>query len=82
MSKDIVPENEEGNLHGYCEAYWENGKLMWKGVQINGWAYGYHEAYNLDGGVDEYGTGYWMNGYKASDDNEIGYCLIWCKDIV
>jgi len=79
--KDILPKNEEGNWHGYCEQYWNNsGDLMWKGVRVNGLRYGCHEEYN--GGVYEYETGYFLGGIKVSVDNKEGYCFIWCKVIV
>jgi len=77
--EDILPKNEDGRLHGYCEEYWGNGNLNWKGVMVRGKMYGYRECYVWDGGISEYRTGYWMNN-KISDDNEEGYCYIWDKE--
>jgi len=79
-SKDILPENEEGLLHGYCEVCYDDGQLKWKGVCVHVYWFGYQEYYNRDGSVDENGTGYWMSGNKVSADNEIGYCLIWNRE--
>jgi len=84
MSKprDIVPNNDKGELHGYCEVYWDAGQLMCQGVVVNGKGYGYYKWYDFDGSVDKDGTGYFFNGDKISDINEEGYCYIWCKEAV
>jgi len=59
-----------------------NGQLGLKGVKVNGKWHGYFEVYNEDGSVNDYFTGYFMNGCNVSDNNEKGYCLIWCKKVV
>jgi len=82
MSKDIESKNEAGKLHGYCEYYFSNGQLMWKGVMVNGSRYSYHEDYNSDGSAFKDWTGYYIGGHRVSSDNEEGCCYIWCKEAV
>jgi len=81
MSNDILPENDEGERHGYCEEYWHTDELWYKGVMVNGGIYGYFEVYDKDGSVVKYYTGYFLN-HKVSDNNKEGYCYIWCRDVV
>jgi len=80
--KDITPRNEKGKLHGYCESYWDNGQLCWKGVIVNGKMYGYHEAYSHDGRVYGDFAGYFVENEKASNGNKEGYCIIWYKAVL
>jgi len=80
--KDIIPVNEEGKLHGYCEKYWITGQLLRKGVYANGKLYGYYEWCHRDGVIDKDWSGYFLGGIKVSDTNKEGYCLIWLKVIV
>jgi len=81
MSKSILPENNKGELHGYCESYYSDGQLWWKGVFVNGYRHGYCEFY-WDGNVNKKYTGYFLGANLISNDNEKGYCYIWCKGIV
>jgi len=81
MSKDILPVNKEGKWDGYCENYWDGGSLNWKGVYVNGEAYGYFESYRRYGIQDDY-TAYWLKNVKVSYDNKEGYCYIWNKYVV
>jgi len=80
MSKDI--DIDYGNGMKYCERCYPSDELAWKGVHVNGLDYGYHEWYNIDGSIWEKYTGYFLNDARVSDNNEIGYCLIWDKEIV
>jgi len=82
MSKDILPKNKKGELHGYCESHHENGQLRWKGVCVNSMMCGYHESYRVNGKVDRDYTSYWMSGNKVSVDNKEGYCYIWCREVL
>ena len=41
--------NKEGDLEGYWEYYYPNGKLRWKGNYINGREMGYWEEYDRNG---------------------------------
>jgi len=61
----------------YYDEHWSNGQLEWKGIMFNDSEYGYQEYYNEDDSIDEYITGYYLDGKMVSDDNEKGYCLIW-----
>jgi len=79
--KDITPRNNKGKLHGYCEFYYDDGKLIWKGVCVNEKRYGYN-TYSFDGVIDKYGTGYWSNDTRISSDNKEGYCYVWNKNDV
>jgi len=45
MNKNITPFNDKGQPHGYWEYYWENGKLHFKCVYINGETNGFEELY-------------------------------------
>lgn len=47
--KNIEPTNDDGNLNGYCEVYFDNGNLDYKGIFINGDEHGYQESYFEDG---------------------------------
>jgi len=77
IKKDISPRNNKGEYHGYCELYWGSGNLKWKGVMVNNRMTGYFEQYHENGIKWEYGTGYWIDGKKVSDDNnKKGYCII------
>jgi hypothetical protein len=82
--KDILPEDENGDWHGYCESYWNNGNLIWRGVIFHGIWYGYFDEYNEDGSVDEEGTGYWLSGRCRNDrisrNNVEGFCYIWNRE--
>jgi antitoxin component YwqK of YwqJK toxin-antitoxin module len=84
--KDILPKDKNGELHGYCEKYHENGELWYKGVYIRGMAYGYIATYNRDGSVDDYFTGYYPDGVLARDfiskNNPEGYCYTWNREIL
>ena len=31
MKEDLKPRNEKGEYHGYCEVYFKNGDLFYKG---------------------------------------------------
>jgi len=82
MSKNVWLDY--GNGMRYCEDYCSaSGRLSWKGVMVGGVAYGYHKGYldNTDK-PDEYSTGYFSDNVKVSEDNEKGYCIIWCKGVV
>ena len=78
MIKDIAPKNEKGRYHGYCEFYYDNGKVWERGVWFEGHPQGYCEEYDKKGKIihDYYDTGYRVNGYWSSN-NEEGYCYIW-----
>jgi antitoxin component YwqK of YwqJK toxin-antitoxin module len=45
--------NEQGELHGLCEWYWDNGPLMYKGNYINGERHGLCENYYSNGELIE-----------------------------
>ena len=49
--KNIIPTNDKGHAHGYCELFWDNGKLRYKGNFINGKPIGYSESYNINGNL-------------------------------
>jgi len=76
MDKDIIPRNDKDERHGYCERCYDNGRLYYKGVYVNGNAHGYFEVYNRNGSIDETYTGYRMSGEKVNRYNEEGYCYI------
>ena len=80
MNKDILPTNKEG-FHGYCEWYWSNGQLGWKGTCSNGFKYGYQEQYRRDGSVNKDWVGYFLDDNRISKDNKEGYCYIWNRQI-
>jgi hypothetical protein len=78
--KDIVPTDEYGRLHGYCEEYYDDsGLLSWFGVCVHGRWCGYVEDYYFTGVLD-IDTGYWINDCKISSDNAEGYCYVWNKE--
>jgi len=79
MSKDILPRNKESKWHGYCEIYYSDGRLCWRGVWVNGLRCGYIERYDMNGSLNKNHTGCFVNGEKLSDDNPRGYCYIWNK---
>ena len=79
MSKTIFLEDVEGKLHGYCERYWRNGELWWKGVMVNNEAYGYIEGHSV---VGHSWTGYFFKGDKISRDNKEGCCYIWNRVVI
>jgi hypothetical protein len=60
--KDITPTDEYGRLHGYCEKYYDDGSLMWKGVSVDGYWRGYIENYYIKGNKVVDFTGYYSNG--------------------
>jgi len=77
MHEDIVSKNKAGQLHGYCKIRYSD-KFAFKGVWVNGCRHGCHEDYNIaDVSFREYGSGYFLEGNKVSDDNIKGYCYIW-----
>jgi len=80
--KEIEQRNKAGQKHGYCEHYFINGQLAWKGAWVTARRYGYHVDYNFDGKAYRGSTGYYFNGKKASKTNEKGYCLIWGKVVL
>jgi len=45
MKEHKTPTNAKGQRHGYWEYYWENGKLHFKCVYINGETNGFEELY-------------------------------------
>ena len=47
--KNIHPLNDAGEFNGYCEIYYDNGQLDYKGVFINGREHGYQESYFNNG---------------------------------
>jgi len=49
MNKDIEPRNDKGQAHGYWEVYWNNGKIWYKCVYINGKKNGLLEYYYDNG---------------------------------
>jgi antitoxin component YwqK of YwqJK toxin-antitoxin module len=49
MKKDIKHFNEQGERHGYCEYYYTNDKVWFKGNYVNGNKHGYWEWYNDNG---------------------------------
>jgi len=81
MSENTEPINDKGDWHGYCERYFRNGQLMWKGFCIDGCVYGYYECYDEYGSLSKDSTGYYLAGdasvNKISNDNNKGYCYIW-----
>jgi hypothetical protein len=68
-----------GNDMLYCEDYYQGtDQLMVKSVWINGSSYGYKIEYHEDGTLNEEFTGYYLDGFKTtSDNNKEGYCHIW-----
>ena len=46
--KNIEPRNENGQAHGYCEWYNNNGSVAYKGFYNHGKPVGYEEWYLLD----------------------------------
>jgi len=81
-SKNIVPKNEAGQLHGYCKRHYSNSQLAMKGVYIDGKLFGYIEEFYYNGSIWEEWTGYFLNDVKVSDSNESGYCYIWDKAVL
>ena len=68
--KDITPYNEQGELHGYWESYYDNGQLDYKGNYVNGNRHGYWEDYYDNGQLSSKGNylngeqhGYWEDYY-------------------
>jgi antitoxin component YwqK of YwqJK toxin-antitoxin module len=43
--KNIIPRNNKGQQHGYCELYWDDGHLWYKRFFHNGKEIGYEETY-------------------------------------
>ena len=80
MIKDILPEDESGHCHGYCEVYMD-GVLYWRGVRFHGYNQGYHESYDTDGTIKDKTTGYYLGEDmyygRISIDNKEGYCYMW-----
>ena len=74
---DIRPKNKGGQNHGYCEGYYSDGQLEWKGVCVNGNGYGYLDGYHEDGSIHESYIGYYFEGCRLSKDNADGDCYIW-----
>jgi antitoxin component YwqK of YwqJK toxin-antitoxin module len=77
-NKDITPRNENGNRHGYCEIYYDNGNLWYKGTYVDGKPHGYWEGYYDNGNLCYKGNhvagnrhGYWEEWYK----NQINYYI-------
>ena len=66
QNKDIIPINEQGKLHGWCEKYHPNGKLFWKGLYKNDKEFGKFVVCYEDGTLDYIET--FING------NYFGYC--------
>jgi antitoxin component YwqK of YwqJK toxin-antitoxin module len=62
---DKIQYNEEGNRHGYCEIYWFNLSLRYKGNYHNGKRHGYWECY--------YSNGNPLFKGNYDNDNSIGY---------
>jgi len=77
IGENIEPRNSSGELHGYCEQYWHHGKLMWKGIRVNGKMYCHYEGYDYDGNVHKGWTGNFFNSEKVSEDNNKDCCFIW-----
>jgi len=50
MNKNITPTNAKGQPHGLWEYYWNNGKIWYKCVFINGKEIGFEEYHNDDDG--------------------------------
>jgi len=46
MKKDIKPKNDKDQPHGYWELYYDNGKLHYKCLYINGKENGFEEWYS------------------------------------
>lgn len=44
--KSIIPLNKQDQPHGYCEIYFSNENLWYKGYYDNGKIYGYWEMYD------------------------------------
>jgi len=82
MNKDIIPKNELGKVHGYCEFYYASGQLGFKGVWVNHKRCGYCVYSHSDGSMNKTDTGYYLNNNEISDTNDSGYCYIWLKVIV
>ena len=65
MSKDIINRDENGELHGYQEHYWDGGYLYSKYYYHHGTYHGPYERYCdnilMDKGVYHHGIlkGYW-----------------------
>jgi len=45
MNKDITPYNTKDQRHGLWELYWNNGKLRFKCIYINGKENGFEQLY-------------------------------------
>jgi hypothetical protein len=76
--KDIKPRDEDGKLHGYCEKYWDNGKLDWKGACSRHFWFGYIQVFNNN--TNRSGrSGYFLDGFKVTKDNKEGLCYTWNK---
>jgi len=77
MIRSIDLTKNKIKVNGYIERYHDNGQLNYKGVYVNGRAYGYFMNYSSDGKINVYWSSYFLDGYKISEDNDIGYCYIW-----
>jgi len=69
--EDLTPRNNKGQKHGYCEFYYSNGDIGYKGNYINDNAHGYWEAYHRNGNIRYKGKfikneqyGYWEFYYN------------------
>ena len=49
----INPFNAEGEKHGTCEYYYDNGNLMYKGNFVDGKEHGYWERYYDNGKLNQ-----------------------------
>jgi len=82
MSKEILPRNAKGELHGYHIRY-SFGEVLSHGVFFNGERYGYHVGYDCKAVHFKHSTGYYMGGRNwISEKNEKGYCYMWGKEII
>lgn len=68
LSKDITPYNDNGEMHGYWEEYFNNGKLKYTGTYVNGKKHGSFSFYYPTG--EEYKTGTYVKGKKHG---------VWCE---
>jgi len=78
-TKDVIPVNDKGQWHGYCKIYKDTGELLYKGLYINGNAYGCFKHYFSDGLILE---NYCLKNITVSNENKEGYCFIWSKEAV
>lgn len=51
VNKDIKPLNNNYQRHGYCEIYYDDGSIYYKGYYHNGKEVGYFEVYHGEASI-------------------------------